>query len=85
MDENRISREIVSSAIEVHRELDGPGLLEDVYEEALAYELQLRGFELKRQVPIRVVYKQKEVKKPFVLDLMVNDSVIYRDQGGRKT
>jgi GxxExxY protein len=40
MDENEISRVIYESAIEVHRELGGPGLLESVYEEALCYELQ---------------------------------------------
>ncbi|PLX76990.1 MAG: GxxExxY protein [Desulfuromonas sp.] len=76
MDENQISREVVSSAIEVHRGLGGPGLLEDVYEEALAHELQLRGLNLKRQVFVPVFYKGKEIKKPLILDLLVNDSVI---------
>ena len=42
MHENEISKVIVDAAIEVHRELGGPGLLEDVYEEALAAELELR-------------------------------------------
>jgi hypothetical protein len=32
MGENEISRAIVSAAIEVHRTLGGPGLLESVYE-----------------------------------------------------
>ena len=76
MDENQISREVVSSAIEVHRGLGGPGLLEDVYEEALAHELQLRGLNLKRQVFVPVFYNGKEIKKPLILDLLVNDSVI---------
>ena len=31
MNENEISKVIVSSAIEVHRTLGGPGLLESVY------------------------------------------------------
>jgi GxxExxY protein len=35
MTENEISKVIVEAAIEVHRELGGPGLLESVYEEAL--------------------------------------------------
>ncbi len=39
MTENEISKTIVSAAIEVHRTLGGPGWLESVYEEALAYEL----------------------------------------------
>ena len=34
MTENEIARIIVDAAIVVHRELGGPGLLEDVYEEA---------------------------------------------------
>lgn len=38
MNENEISQHIVSAAIEVHRTLGGPGLLESIYEEALVYE-----------------------------------------------
>ena len=43
MNENELSKIIVDAAIEVHRELGGPGLIEDLYEEALAEELRLRG------------------------------------------
>lgn len=39
MNENEISKLVVTAAIETHRTLGGPGLLESVYEEALAYEL----------------------------------------------
>ena len=39
MTENDISRVVVDAAIEVHRTLGGPGLLESVYEEALVCEL----------------------------------------------
>ncbi len=35
MTESQISKGIVDAAIEEHRELGGPGLIEDVYEEAL--------------------------------------------------
>ncbi len=37
---NDISGRIVECAVEVHRTLGGPGLLESVYEEALAWQLQ---------------------------------------------
>jgi GxxExxY protein len=39
MGENEVSKYIVGAAIEVHRELGGPGLLENIYEEALCQEL----------------------------------------------
>ena len=54
MTENEISKVVVEAAIEVHRTLGGPGLLESVYEEALAYELELRGLTVERQrvVPV---------------------------------
>ena len=41
MDEDTIGTQLIEAAIEVHREL-GPGLLESVYEAALAYELKQR-------------------------------------------
>ena len=43
MDENEISKVTVDAAIEVHRTLRGPGLLESVYAEAEAWELIKRG------------------------------------------
>src|SRR5207248_8845173 len=67
---------IIGAAIEVHRVLGGPGLLEDVYEEALCHELQLRGLSVERQVPVALEYKGKLLRKQLVLDLLVNDLVI---------
>ena len=63
MNENEISKVIVDAAIEVHRTLGGPGLIEDagtrtsVYEEALAYELQARGLAVGRQLKFKIAYK----------------------------
>lgn len=48
MTENEISKVIVDAAIEVHRELGGPGLLERVYEEALVEKLTRRGLKVDR-------------------------------------
>ncbi|NVN93112.1 MAG: GxxExxY protein [Desulfuromonadales bacterium] len=76
MDENEISRIIVDSAIEVHRVLGGPGLLESVYEEALVYELNQRGLSLKRQVSVPLIYKGNSLSTPLRLDLFVADKVI---------
>ncbi|MHC5184563.1 MAG: GxxExxY protein, partial [Planctomycetota bacterium] len=57
MTENEISREIYESAIESHRTLGGSGLLESVYEEALAWELTERDLSVKRQVALPIPYK----------------------------
>ena len=46
MDENTIGKEVVGSAVQVHREL-GPGLLETVYEVVLARELERRALRLR--------------------------------------
>ena len=47
---------VIGAAIEVHRHL-GPGLLEAVYEEALAHEFDLRGIPYTRQVLVKIPYK----------------------------
>ena len=56
----RLSYRVIGAAIEVHRNL-GPGLLEEVYEAALAVELQELGILFERQKTIRVEYKGQEV------------------------
>ena len=55
--ENEISRVILDAAIEVHSVLARPGLLEGVYEEAIAYELALRGLAVERQKAVPGIYK----------------------------
>ena len=76
MNENELSHEIIGAAIEVHRELGGPGLLENCYEEALCCELELRGIHVQRQIELPVVYKGRTLAKRYRLDLLVEDLVI---------
>jgi len=76
MTENEISKVIVDAAVEVHRELGGPGLVEDVYEEALAEELRLRNILVERQLPVRIVYKGRVLRKPLRLDMKVENLVL---------
>jgi len=80
MTENELSYEIIGAAIEVHRELGGPGLIEDIYEEALEAELRLRGLKVARQMGVRVQYKGKVLKKRLVLDMLVEDLVIVENK-----
>lgn len=76
MTENDISRVIYEAAIEVHRTLGGPGLLESVYEEALAWELEQRGLTVERQVSLPIRYKDQTLATPLRIDLMVGGKVI---------
>lgn len=73
---NQLSGAIIDSAMEVHREY-GPGLLERVYEAALARELQLRGLSSVRQLPVLVTYKGDAInEEAYRIDLLVEDSVL---------
>jgi GxxExxY protein len=73
---NDISGAIVDAAVEVHKELGGPGLLESVYEEALAFELSERGFRVDGQVAVPVEYKGHRVGPDLRLDLLVERCVV---------
>lgn len=76
MQENEISKHIVDCAIEVHRTLGGPGLLEGVYEEALAWELRQRGLYVERQFEVPITYKGCQLATPLRLDMLVENCVI---------
>ncbi len=76
MTENEVSGVILDCAIEVHRTLGGPGLLESVYEEALGWELLQRGLRVERQVPLPIRYKGAILATPLRLDLLVENKVI---------
>ena len=74
--ENEISHEIIRCAIEVHRTLGGPGLLEQVYEEAMVWELSNAGLKVDRQVTVPLSYKGKQLSAPLRIDLIVDGKVI---------
>jgi GxxExxY protein len=75
MEFDLVSKEIIGSAIEVHRSL-GPGLLESAYEECMVYELIQRGLSIERQKPVPVFYKEIKLSCGYRLDLLVGGSVI---------
>lgn len=75
MHENEISGAIVDAAFKIHTTL-GPGLLESVYEKVLAHELSNRGFDVKIQTPIPVVYEGVKLDLGFRADIVVNGKVV---------
>jgi GxxExxY protein len=71
---NRLTGEVIGAAIEVHRTL-GPGLLESVYQNAMAIELTSRQIPFLPQVPASVCYKGHVVGKGR-MDFLIADCLI---------
>jgi GxxExxY protein len=69
-----LTRKIIACAIEVHKQL-GPGLLEKLYREAMAIEIELAGLKVETNVKITVSYKGRLIGDYFI-DLLVDDKVI---------
>jgi len=76
MKENELCSHIIAAAIEVHRCLGGPGLLESVYEEALVWELTARGHAVSRQVELPIIYKGNNLGTSLRLDILVDNLMI---------
>ncbi|MCC7465780.1 MAG: GxxExxY protein [Saprospiraceae bacterium] len=75
MTTNEITYQIRGAAFKVHAEL-GPGLLESVYEAAMAYELLNNGLQVQSQVGIPMTYKEIKFDLGFRLDLLVEQQII---------
>ncbi len=71
---NKLTRAVIGAAVDVHASL-GPGLLENLYEEAIAHELQLRRIPFRRQQPIRLHYKGVDIGD-LRLDLVVDQLIV---------
>ncbi len=71
----QLSYDIVGAAIEVHKVL-GPGLLEDVYEKCLKYQLEEDGHKVVQQVLVPVYYDDLKIDTNLRLDLLVDDTVV---------
>lgn len=67
--ENILATEIVDACFRIHTRI-GPGLLESVYEELLAYELDQRDIPCRRQQQISLTYDGKIFERHFLLTLL---------------
>ena len=75
MNENEISYKVIGVALQLHSAL-GPGLLESAYEEALSYDLIKVGFDVERQLPMPMIYKEIKMDIGYRIDLLINRKVI---------
>lgn len=76
MKQEIVGKAVLDSAFKVHTKL-GPGLLESVYEAALAKELRALGHAVERQKPIPVFYDGELLEDiGFRADLIVDSLVL---------
>ena len=75
MEKDELTGRILGVAFRVHTGL-GPGLLESVYEIALAHELRKAGLLVATQVEMPVVYDGIRLDLAFRADMIVESAVI---------
>ena len=66
---------IIRLGIKVHRKL-GPGLLEAIYQECLCWELHRDGLNVRREVPLPIVYEDMRFDKGYRADIIVDETVL---------
>lgn len=74
---DKITENIIGAAIEVHRTLGGPGLLESAYQDCLLYELKaMGGYSVKKEVAQPITYKDIKLDHGYRIDLLVENTVV---------
>jgi GxxExxY protein len=71
----RVAKAIVDATYKTHRAL-GPGLIESVYEQCLAYELRKRHFAVETQLDLPIHYDDIVIKCGLRPDILVANVVI---------
>jgi GxxExxY protein len=74
-DLNQLTETIIGLAIKIHRKL-GPGFLESVYQNALAFELEKAGIPFEREKALPVQYEDVRLKIGFRCDFLVDRRLI---------
>ena len=73
--ENELSKEVIGCAITVHRSL-GPGLLENAYQQCLAYELRNLGLKVEVEKSMPLIYDDVEMDCGYRIDILVENKLI---------
>jgi GxxExxY protein len=74
MDTDQLTQRIIGCAIDVHQEL-GPGLLESIYESAMAVELDFQKMSFRQQVIVPIQYRERLIGEHRI-DLIVENTVV---------
>ncbi len=74
-EDDPLSFDIIGAAMNVHTEL-GNGYLENVYQEALAFELHQRNIPFERERKLTIHYKGTPLRAWYQVDFLCNGSLI---------
>jgi GxxExxY protein len=74
-----VAKEIVDSAIKVHRAL-GPGLFESTYQKCLTYELGSRGLQVQNELVLPIIYDGIRIESGYRLDMLVEQTVVIENK-----
>ena len=66
---------LMGAAFEVYNDR-GYGLAEDIYQECLEIEMELRGIPFRPKSELKCFYKGRELKKRYIPDLLVFGSIV---------
>lgn len=66
---------LMGAAFEVYNDR-GFGVAEEIYQESLEIELELRGIPFEPKVPLRCFYKGRELQRRYIPDLMVFGALV---------
>jgi len=75
MNIEEVFKKVLDCSFKVHTAL-GPGLLESAYEACLFYELRQSGLNVKKQLPLPLIYEEVKLDAGYRVDLLVEDKVI---------
>ena len=66
---------LMGAVFEVHKEMGG-GLLEEIYQQSLEVELELRNIPFTAKAELSVFYKNRELKTRYIPDLLVAEHLV---------
>jgi len=65
----------MGAVFEVHKEMGG-GLLEEIYQQSLDVELEIRNIPFTAKEELSVFYKNRELKTRYIPDLLVSEHLV---------
>ena len=79
MDIESIAKEVVYSAVHVHRTM-GPGLFKSAYQKCLCFELRKRGLRVDCEVLLPIIYDGYTIESGYQLDMLVENMIVIENK-----